>query len=674
MPSARRWVARGLDVLAALIVLFALFEFFVAPRLAENRIVPAPPVSLATLGGGRFTVGRQRGRLTYLDFWATWCEPCQQSIPLIQRFARRHPEVDVVSVDVGEPPGVVGGFVRSHPMERVALDPDQTAASAFGIADFPTMVVIDPQGNQRAKWLGFNPEIEAQMAAAEARFLPKRTSWIAPVDAAEPAPPPALVIEDEPNSLNTIRNTPFGWLLGPLTQGYLFLVDDRGELVPDRALTLPTRANGGISPDGRRITYRIRTGRWSDGAPFDARDVGFTIDALRNPRTAVPDTSAVADVANWSVPRPDTLVVRLREPSAPFIASFLTLGANDPFAILPRHIAGAYASLDRSSLDTNPVGLGPFRLLHWERGERLSFVRNPYYWRGPAASPRIDVAIVPDAQTRLLEVRTGAIDVTEVTGFGVDVARAVPNTRLVSRTTNVVDYLQFNLHAPALRDVRVRRAIAMAIDRTKLASAVYRGTLVPSDTVQLEPRYRPDRRLPAYNTRAAAAVLRGQHVSLDVAIAGGWRNSANAAVQIAAQLEAAGVTAHIHSYTEAEFWGPKDRGGILESARYDLALTSWSPALDPDRSYLFGCNAIPPGGGNSMFFCDPTYDADEAAGAREYDPVQRASYYRDAGNRLIDELPIVPLGFERRTYVVSRSLAAFRPNPLGRDYWNAWQL
>ena len=97
MPSARRWVARGLDVLAALIILFALFEFFVAPRLAENRIVPAPPVSLATLDGGRFSVERQHGRLTYLDFWATWCEPCQQSIPLIQRFARRHPEVDVIA-------------------------------------------------------------------------------------------------------------------------------------------------------------------------------------------------------------------------------------------------------------------------------------------------------------------------------------------------------------------------------------------------------------------------------------------------------------------------------------------------------------------------------------------------------------------------------------------------
>ena len=250
----------------------------------------------------------------------------------------------------------------------------------------------------------------------------------------------------------------------------------------------------------------------------------------------------------------------------------------------------------------------------------------------------------------------------------------MPNTRLVSRTTNVVDYLQFNLRRPDLRDVRVRRAFAMAIDRTKLASSVYRGTLVPADTVQLDPRYRADRRLPAYDPEAAEEVLRGKHLAVDLAIAAAWRNSASAAVQIASQLEAAGVTVHIRSYTEAEFWGPKDRGGILESARYDLALTSWSPALDPDRSYLFGCAATPPGGGNSMFFCDRAYDADEAAGAREYDLMRRASHYRDASDRLVNELPILPLGFERRAYIISPELRAFRPNPLGRDYWNAWQF
>jgi peptide/nickel transport system substrate-binding protein len=250
----------------------------------------------------------------------------------------------------------------------------------------------------------------------------------------------------------------------------------------------------------------------------------------------------------------------------------------------------------------------------------------------------------------------------------------VPNTHVVSRTTNVVDYLQFNLHSPALQDVSVRRAIAMAIDRQKLASAVYRGTLVPSDSVQLDPMYRDTQRLPTYNPSAAATILRPKHLTVDLAIASAWRNSASAAVQIASQLEAAGVTVHIRSYTEAEFWGPKDRGGVLESAHYDLALTSWSPALDPDRSYLFGCAATPPGGGNSMFFCDPAYDRDEAHGARNYDPSRRAPFYRAAGKILIDQLPVLPLGFERRTYVVANSLTGFSPNPLGRDYWNAWNL
>jgi ABC-type transport system substrate-binding protein len=180
--------------------------------------------------------------------------------------------------------------------------------------------------------------------------------------------------------------------------------------------------------------------------------------------------------------------------------------------------------------------------------------------------------------------------------------------------------------------------------------------------------------LPAYDPRGAAAILRKLKLEVDLAIAGSWRNSSSAAVQIAAGLEAAGVTVHIHSYSEAEFWGPKDRSGILESAKYDIALTSWSPALDPDRSYLFGCAATPPGGGNSMFFCDRAYDRDERQGGLQYDPSRRAPYYRDAGNRLVAEVPVIPLGFERRAYVVSRALSGIKLNPLGRDYWNAWEF
>ena len=197
--------------------------------------------------------------------------------------------------------------------------------------------------------------------------------------------------------------------------------------------------------------------------------------------------------------------------------------------------------------------------------------------------------------------------------------------------------------------------------------------------MQSDPRYRATEVLPPFDPAAARRLLEGRSVALDLAIASHWRNNARAAVALAGDLAAAGITANIRGYTEAAFWAPKDAGGVLESARYDLALTSWSPALDPDRSYLFGCAAVPPGGGNSMFFCDRRYDRDEARGARAYEPAARAPYYRDAGNRLIEELPVIPLGFERRTYAVSARLAVGRTpgssskaetNPSDSTKWN----
>jgi len=674
MMGFRRWLTRGLDLLAVAVLLFAIIRFGVLPRLETHRVLPAPAVSLVDLNGKHDELASHRGRMVFLDFWASWCEPCRQSIPLVQRFARLHPEVDVLSVDVGEPAPAVRAFAAHHPMATIALDADETVAHAFGVVNYPTLVAIDPQGNERGKWVGFDPQIERSMADVVGRYATSKQASIFGASIAQATTTtrttPSFAIEDEPNSLNTIRNTPFGWELAPVTQGYLFLVDDRGELVPDRALAVPTVANGGISADRRTITYHIRTGRWSDGAPFDARDVAFTIEALRNPHTAVPDTTAVAPIVSYEVPHPDTLIVHLREPSAPFVASFLTLGANDPFAILPRHIAARYTSLDRSSLDTQPVGLGPFVLERWERGSHLRFVRNPYYWRGPATSPRIDVAIVPSPQTRLVLARSGEIDALKVDGVGVEVARTIANMPLISRTTNVVDYLQFNLHSAALRDRRARAAITAAIDRERLARTVYHGTLEPADTFQLDPRYRGSVPYPQFSPGPASISL----PELELAIASDWRDSANVAVQIAADLAAAGIHVRIRPYTEAQFWGPKDAGGILESGHYDLALTSWNPALDPDRSYLFGCAAIPPGGGNSMFYCDPAYDAAEAEGARHYEPSARAPSYRIAADLLARALPALPLGFERRTYALSTRLHGFRPNPLGRDYWNAWEL
>jgi len=177
VPSLRRWAARGLDVLAVVIVLAAVAKFLVLPRLHHRDLVQAPPVALATLSGGRFDLARSRGRLVFLDFWATWCDPCRASIPLVQHFRRTHPGIDVVSVDVGEPVALVRPFATQFKMDDVALDPDQTVAHAFGVTGYPTMFAIDATGRVRASWVGFNPDVEREMAEIAARYgQPKKTA------------------------------------------------------------------------------------------------------------------------------------------------------------------------------------------------------------------------------------------------------------------------------------------------------------------------------------------------------------------------------------------------------------------------------------------------------------------------------------------------------------------
>lgn len=176
MLPLRKIAARGLDVLAVLVVLAAVVRFVVLPRLHHDAS-PAPPVSLATLDGGRFDLARGRGRLVFLDFWATWCEPCRDSIPLVQHFRRTHPGVAVESVDVGEDAALVKPFAAKFRMADVALDPDETVAHAFAVSGFPTMVAIDGRGRIVARWIGYDEFIEREMAGALVRYgAPAKTA------------------------------------------------------------------------------------------------------------------------------------------------------------------------------------------------------------------------------------------------------------------------------------------------------------------------------------------------------------------------------------------------------------------------------------------------------------------------------------------------------------------
>jgi len=143
----------------------AIWKLVLAPRMLgePSRATPTPPVVLAMMGGGTFDLAKARGKVVFLDFWASWCEPCKLSIPLVQHYEAAHHDVEVVSIDAGEPVPLAERFAAERKMRRVAFDPQMRASDAFGVDVFPTMIVVDPHGKQRAKWVGFNPLIESAM-------------------------------------------------------------------------------------------------------------------------------------------------------------------------------------------------------------------------------------------------------------------------------------------------------------------------------------------------------------------------------------------------------------------------------------------------------------------------------------------------------------------------------
>lgn len=156
------------DALALAIVAFVAYRLLVVPRsLAESAAVPEPHATYASLDGKPFSLTAHRGRVMFVEFWATWCGPCKAQMPLVEAYARAHPEVDVELVDVGEPRAVVAEYARSRSLAHVALDPQALSRGFFQIEGFPTIVVIDPRGRVRATWPGFNPAVQLNMGNAE---------------------------------------------------------------------------------------------------------------------------------------------------------------------------------------------------------------------------------------------------------------------------------------------------------------------------------------------------------------------------------------------------------------------------------------------------------------------------------------------------------------------------
>jgi peptide/nickel transport system substrate-binding protein len=489
------------------------------------------------------------------------------------------------------------------------------------------------------------------------------------------------VQEGEPASLNPIFNNRADASTQLLYEPLLRLGPGL-HFVPALATAEPTTRNGGISRDGKTITFHLRPGTlWSDGSLVTSADVQFGIEAILNPRNDVVSRSGFDRITAIRTPDANTIVFVLKRPSATALAA-LEIAA----VPLPKHLLRGHSDLNSIAYNAKPVGNGPYRFVAWKRGDRIELETNTRYWRGAPKIAHLDVLIVPSVKTALLRLQAREVDLTRISSAFADQIPRSGVKRVVAPTL-FWNQLTFNLASPILADRRVRQAIALAVDRANLARDAGHGLL--SADRPLLPLFGwaldPHATFPAFDARAATELLdrAGWRVDRDgvrrkdgrtltlslLSVAGA--NPITAAV-LAEQLEAVGFHVDQKTLPPQVLFGPARAGGVLQSGRFDLALIGMSGDPEPDASWLLACDQRPPEGSNFSRYCNPLVDADLAQAESTNDRAIQERAYWDVQRHVVADVPFLPLHRIDYVYAVADRLRGFRPSEYSA-FWNAYE-
>ena len=459
--------------------------------------------------------------------------------------------------------------------------------------------------------------------------------------------PVVVAIENSPSSLDPRVGTDAA---SERIDGLLFdsLVrkDEHFRMVPWLAVSWE-------QPDALTWVFHLRDGvRFVDGRPLGAEDVAWTIESMSDGSLATSKGGNLASVAGVDVVDRLTLRVRMKRADASLLFNL----SDGVFGVVPK---GAGKDFGRS-----PVGSGAFRFSSEETDKEVVLTRNEGYWGGVAKIPEVRFAVVPDGVTVALELEKGSVDVAS-NELPLDLVHALEGR--ASLATEVgessrVMYLNFNCARTPdnpLSNVRVRQAVAFAMDRPAIVGAVYRGRATLANTL-----------LPAGHW--ASATLRGYphdvRRATDLLEAAGYhagRNGVRIKLEMKTsqdettrllgeilqqQLAEAGIDLTLRATEFGTFYSDVTAG------RFQMYALNWVGSNeDPDIfRYAYGSDRVPPRGANRGHFANARVDALlEAAAATTDENVRRAAYL-EVQRALLEDVPSVVLWYPQNQVVHTR--------------------
>jgi peptide/nickel transport system substrate-binding protein len=433
----------------------------------------------------------------------------------------------------------------------------------------------------------------------------------------------------------------------------------------------PSLATSWDIPDPLTYVFHLRNRvRFHNGEPLTSRDVKWTFDSITNGTIRTAKASSYRFVDHIDAPDDVTVIFHLKEPWA----SLLWNVSDGAIGIVP------YGS--KSEMTAHPIGSGPFRFVSAAQDKDVIIERNPNYWGSQAHVQRVLFNVIPDPTTRALELRKGSADIA-INALSADTIvtlRRDSALQIEQAPGTILGYMAFNTRDPILKDVRVRRAIAYAIDRQLLIRYLWRDQARPANSV-LPPSswawndnvqkysYDPDRARQILDEAGYKPVNGIRfHITFKTSTEESPRLIAAAFQQ---QLREVGIALDIRTYEFATFLADVTKGA------FQLYTLRWSGGNnDPDMfEYVFDSDHAPPKGQNRGFYSNPKLDALIAAGRKETDQQKRKEIYAQVQQILAEDLPYINLWYLDNVLVHTARVSNLPLNPAGNyDFLVSAQL
>lgn len=493
--------------------------------------------------------------------------------------------------------------------------------------------------------------------------------------------------DEEPDNLNLMyAHTNAADSIIGLLFSFLLRYDARGNYVPDLATEVPSIRNRGISRDGMRIVVHLRRGVvWADGAPLTAADWIFTYHAVMNPANNVKTRYGWDAIASANAPNPYTIEIRLKRPNVGVLGILAMGGAGYP--PMPAHLLARLPNLNNAAFNAQPLSSGPYTLKEWSHGSSLVFVPNSRYFRGAPKLRELIWRVIPDVNTLANQLSTHEIDVyPNVTPNEIARLGGIAGIRVDRRLVAEWRHLGMNMSRPQLADVRVRRAIAEAIDWRRVEDTVFHGVdrLAVSDifpeswAAPALPPYRYDpadakRLLAQAGWRPGAdGVLHNGPLEMRLTIyaTNGHQENTESQVLIQAMLRAVGIDISVRNYPGSFLFA---MDGPIYTGKYDLEWSIETNGPDPDNIASWNGAFIPPRGANTSWLNDPIVNATSAAAANTFDEAARKRLYQREEMRIRELVPAVFFTWRMNYTAINDDVKNYIPAAFIADTWNAWQ-